>query len=511
MARAQTKPLSELVQLLRPLSPRCYGDQSVLVSSVTEDSRSVGQGSLFVARVGQRSDGRTYVDQAFERGARAVLCTGRHSVAQEPRLEVDELEKAWAITAQYLAGEPSEHLAVVGITGTNGKTTVASLVAQALTHAARAGERPQLVARLGTLGFFVGDELVNDSLTTPQPDGLAKALSTALERGAQTCVMEVSSHALAQERPFGVRFSTVAFTNLSQDHLDYHGSLQEYAAAKFKLFTDHRYRNAVVNVNDAHGQKLRSLAHDVLTVSADPSAEADLRCLSVRFDLEGTRATIEFRRGDDRHQGELVSPLLGSYNLENLLVAMGVLLAEEVPFDLAIRGLGLAKAVPGRMERCETNEDDIVALVDYAHTPDALAKALDAIRALSPREVVCVFGCGGDRDREKRPKMARAVAERADRIWLTSDNPRTEDPLRIMIDAERGLLETSAQVVREPERKKAIADAVLAARPGGVVLIAGKGHERYQLVGDRVLPFDDREEVVRALAVRRQRGGSGAA
>ncbi len=488
--------LRELAGRLVGCGAQVIGDDSVSVNHVTEDSRRIRAGSLFVARRGQKSDGTQFVSAAFENGASAILCEKNGGVTAEPRLEVNDLRQAWGQCAQELYSRPADSLKMVGITGTNGKTTVASLVAQALNSLG------ELVARSGTLGFFIGEERLGDSLTTPQPDQLAEALAIAHASGAAAAIMEVSSHALDQKRVAGIRFSVGAVTNLSQDHLDYHGSMEAYGEAKARLFAEPRPLFQVLNIDDAFGRRLAERLPEAILISAQGATEASIRCEEVVFGRDGIRAQIT----SGTAQLDLFSPLLGRHNLENLLVAWGILEALGVSPVEAARCLGQARGVAGRLERCESSEDDVTVVVDYAHTPDALDRALRTLLDLDYEEVICVFGCGGDRDRKKRIPMGQAAALLADQVILTSDNPRTEDPMAILEDVRPGLEAARRSPVIEVNRHLAIKQAILDAAPGAVVLIAGKGHEDYQLIGSQILHFDDREEARNALALRRAQG-----
>lgn len=490
-ARPPALTLEALLEGLVDCSPVLVGDGTTVVSGVTEDSRRARPGTLFVARPGLRTDGSSYVASAMSAGASAVLCGKGSGIEAKPRIEVEDLRGAFGICAQMMSGRPSEGLACIGITGTNGKTTVACIVEQALRHLGRS------VGRLGTLGFFLNGEKRGDTLTTPQPDHLAQCLFEAKTSGADSMVLEVSSHAIDQQRIRGVRFTVAAFTNLSQDHLDYHKTMRAYGDTKARLFREYEPAARVINLDDDFGRKLAAEFADVVTVSAgDPLAT--VFASRAEFTRLGLSATIVSQGGEI----VLHSSLIGRHNLENLLVAWGILKCLNVPPRSVADALSAARGVPGRLERCDTEVDDVVVVVDYAHTPDALSRALATLKELEYPEVVCVFGCGGDRDRSKRPLMGAAARAGADRVYLTSDNPRSEDPLAILADVRPGLL--GAQFVEEVDRRQAITGAVLSAKPGAVVLIAGKGHEDYQLIGDQVLHFDDREEAQRALSERRQ-------
>ncbi len=501
---AMTRPipvvtLSQLEKELSGTHARVRGDGNVALVDVTQDSRRIRPGALFVARRGKVVDGTALVPEALDRGAVAVLCERGTVEADCPLLEVDDLSLATALAAHSVHGKPSEALRVVGITGTNGKTTTAFLLEHALTVL---GDTP---ARLGTLGFTIAGRLEEETLTTPQGDDLARFVARARAEGASSFVMEVSSHALEQGRVRGLRFFVGALSNLSQDHLDYHETMEAYAAAKRRLFADYSPQFSVINVDDAFGAEVAAGIPDAITVSRTGGTErpATIACEEITQSRSGLRAKVRVREDSI----DFSSKLVGWHNLDNLLLALGCLVALGHEPARAARALESAPGVPGRLERCDGPDDDITVLVDYAHTPDALRRALDAVRDLTDGDLVCVFGCGGDRDRGKRPLMGLAAAGVAQRVVLTSDNPRSEDPESIISDILPGVADASGNVLVEVDRRKAIARSIAEAKPGDLVLVAGKGHETYQLVGDQVLDFDDREEARRALAERR--GGRG--
>ncbi|HEY6560681.1 MAG TPA: UDP-N-acetylmuramoyl-L-alanyl-D-glutamate--2,6-diaminopimelate ligase [Polyangiaceae bacterium] len=490
--------LHELVQWLAPVRGRLVGDGSVIARGLHQDSRKVERGDVFLARMGSRSDGTQFVSSAVRRGAVAVLLERGSAIpaSSVPVIEVSDIRLGGALAAEALYGFPSRALNVVGITGTNGKTTSAWLAAEALEAA---GARP---GKLGTLGFFFKREELESALTTPESDEVARAMANVRARGGTHFVMEVSSHALAQARVDAVRFSVAAFTNLTQDHLDYHESMDAYGAAKERLFAELAPGRAVVNVDDAFGTQLAERGGaSVLRVSRNQAS--DVCCERVAVSARGISATVRLPSGSV----ELESPLVGAHNLDNLLLALAIVEASGLDVRAAARGLAHVHAVPGRLERCDLPCDDVTVLVDYAHTPDALERVLTAARTLTRDRVLCVFGCGGDRDATKRPKMGEVVARLADFVVVTSDNPRSERPERIAADIEPGVREHATPFEVELDRKAAIERAVLEAEPGDVVLIAGKGHEPYQIVGADVRRFDDRVEARRALALRRERLG----
>jgi UDP-N-acetylmuramoyl-L-alanyl-D-glutamate--2,6-diaminopimelate ligase len=495
-----TLPAQDEVSLLHVglalarFAPKLDGDGAVRVSGVRQDSRRVEPGDLFVARAGERSAALDFVPEALRRGAVALLV--EHGTDAKvfglPVLEVRDVRAALAHAAERVYGWPSKKLALVGITGTNGKTTTCCLLEHALGVL---GARP---ARLGTLGFSFGGEQTEGELTTPEADDLSRSIASVAGAGGTHFVMEVSSHALSLSRVDALQFRVAAFTNLTQDHLDFYASLEDYGAAKARLFTELAPASSVVGIDGAFGVWLAERARGhVLTTGRSP--HATVRPLSATIDALGVRADVTTPSGDTR----LESRLSGEHNLENLLTALGVLLELGYEPAAAARALASAPSVPGRLERCDEDSDDIRVFVDYAHTPDALGRVLSAVSRITAGELVCVFGCGGDRDAGKRPKMGAAVAQAAARAILTSDNPRSEEPAAIATQVEVGLREGPAHYEIELDRARAIERAVLEAHPGDSVLIAGKGHEPYQIVGSERRAFDDRVEARRALAARR--------
>jgi UDP-N-acetylmuramoyl-L-alanyl-D-glutamate--2,6-diaminopimelate ligase len=470
------------------------GDGNVRVRGVRQDSRRVQPGELFVARQGGQTSGAAHALGAAAAGAVALMLERGEPLpaTRLPLLEVSNVKRALALAAEAVYGFPSRALDVIGVTGTNGKTTTTFLIEQGLS---RAGARP---ARLGTLGFEMDGHRFGETLTTPEGDDIARCLLEVKARGGSHLVMEVSSIAVVQERVSGLRFKSAAFTNLTQDHLDFHGSMQAYGEAKAELFTRLSPEHSVIHVGDAFGAELaQRVQRGLLTVARH--APAAVHAKSVSSSARGLRAELVTPHGDC----VLLSPLVGEHNLENLLVALGVLLGLGVSPSDACAALNQAPQVPGRLERVDGADDDVTVLVDYAHTPDALSRVLAAVRALGAGRVLCVFGCGGDRDPKKRPLMGEAVGRGADYAIVTSDNPRSEEPRAIIDAIVPGLQAAAADYEIEIERAVAIEKAILSARAGDVVLLAGKGHEDYQIVGTEKHHFDDREQARRALAKRR--------
>lgn len=486
--------LTDLLGVLASEAPRLVGEGGTSVRGVRQDSRRVEAGDLFVARSGGKVSGVEFAQAAIERGAAALIVERGAPLPtlSVPMIEVADARSALALAAEAVYGQPSRALAFVGITGTNGKTTTSWLVERALTGA---GQKP---ARLGTVGFAFDGQAIDSNLTTPEADDISRYAAQVRDAGGTHFVMEVSSIALSLERVRGLRFQVAAFSNLTQDHLDFHGTLAEYGETKARLFTDLNPAVSVINVDDPFGAKLASRARGrVIRVSKRPGADLFPKQISV--DAQGIAGTLHTPSGEV----ELRSRLVGEHNLENLLLCLGILSGLQIDLTQAARALGDAPQVPGRLERCDEPGDELLVLVDYAHTPDALERVLVAARSMTKGRVICVFGCGGDRDPQKRPQMGGAVGRLADYAVVTNDNPRSEEPRAIASAIEFGLREMDAQYVVELDRARAIEIAIAKAEPGDVVLIAGKGHEPYQLIGDQTLAFDDRVEARRALRARR--------
>lgn len=486
---------------------KLVGDGKVVVGGVRHDSRATEAGDLFVAIAGADHDGADYHEGAVERGAVAVLAE-RQLPVSVPLLISSNARRDLASASEIVYGHPTKALRTVGITGTNGKTTVAHLLEDAI---AGAGHAPAL---MGTTGCRIGGQTVPAQHTTPEADDISRFARRAVGSGSTHLVMEVSSHGLAHHRVDAVSFEVAAFTNLTQDHLDFHGTLEAYGAAKARLFTELRPRVCVVNVDDAFGQELaESLGGRVIRCSAGANSEAEVWVGSSSLDGTGIAASFETPSG----RFELRSPLVGAHNLENLAVTLGCAEALGLPMDKVVRALASSVGSPGRLERI-TRDESFGVFVDYAHTPDALRRVLDALRPLATSRLIAVFGAGGDRDTSKRAPMGEAAVHGADVVVITSDNPRSEAPERIVEAIEQGTrraggvhvtldaLATAARgVTTVLDRHEAIHHAIAAAKEGDIVLIAGKGHETTQTVGTSVIPFDDREQAREALAARVER------
>ena len=498
---AQPCRLGELLRHIGEVPAAIHGDSAVVVRGVSADSRTVGEGDLFVALPGTRTDGARYIADACARGAVAVVA----ETVPPPGVtwvETSAPSRFLARVAAHLHGDPTHDLTMVGVTGTNGKTTVTYLL-EAMWCAA-----DLCPGVIGTISYRFGGDIIPAPLTTPPAPELFARLAAMRHGGATHVAMEVSSHALVQHRVEGVAWDVAVFTNLGRDHLDFHRDADDYFRAKALLFralerSAKPRRTAVVNAVDPRGRELlRDLRVPALTFGAGGDVRAERLAMTLdgsTFDLVLGAARVRVR-----------SPLVGAGHVENVLAAAATAQALGVPVAAIVRGVETFAGVPGRLEAVQVGQPFTV-LVDYAHTPDALAGVLGSLRPMVSGRLFCVFGCGGDRDRGKRPLMGAVVARAVDLAVLTSDNPRTEDPLAIIADAEPGL--AAGGIARlatldgggrgyiiEPDRPRAIAAAIAAARAGDCVVIAGKGHEDYQIVGTTKLPFDDRAEARRALA-----------
>jgi UDP-N-acetylmuramoyl-L-alanyl-D-glutamate--2,6-diaminopimelate ligase len=492
--------LTELAREIRG-ETTISGDEGTHVTGVQHDSRHVQPGDLFVVRKGATHDGRAFVDTAREKGAVALLAaTGLELSSPLPTLRVPDIADGMAFAAAAVYGHPAFGLDVIGVTGTNGKTTTTHLIRAAIDGA----YGKMVTGTVGTVGHRFAGKTIAAAHTTPESDELARILAAMKREGATHVAMEVSSIALVLRRVAAVRFRVAAFTNLTQDHLDFHNTMEEYAAAKMELFTTMAPGLAVVNIDDPFGAKIAAVCKcKVLRVRTKPgNSDADVYPESVTASADGMKIVARIP-GPMSGRIDFRTRLVGAHNVENLLVALGVVSALDLDVQKAANALEHETGAPGRLERCDGPEDDVVVLVDYAHTPDALTRAVDAVRA-SAKRVICIFGCGGDRDPTKREPMGRAAAA-ADYVVVTSDNPRSEEPAAIAEAARKGVAAVGTPYEVEVDRARAIEKAVLQAKPGDVVLIAGKGHEDYQIIGTEKRPFDDRIEARNALTKRRAR------
>lgn len=463
------------------------GDLDCEVRGLAIDSRRVGTGFVFVAVVGEITDGHRFLDEAQKKGAVAVVSEKPPRDLGMTWIQTPDARRASGLLASTMAGEPAKKMGLVGVTGTNGKTTIAYLLDAVL------GRLHPPSAMMGTVVHSIGDEIRPARFTTPEAPEIQTFLARAVGEGCKYGVLEVSSHGLALGRAEGTEFACAVFTNLSRDHLDFHRDMEDYFAAKRILFDRYLRPNAttVIGIDDSFGVRLaESLSGPVTTFGFNP--KADLRVEDIDANFEGLRLSF-------RERGELLkldSPLIGRHNALNLLAAYGAARAMGFETKNLLRILGQATGAPGRYEKVEAGQPFSI-IVDYAHTDDALRNLLETTRSLPHRRITTVFGCGGDRDSSKRPLMGAMAGRLSDYVVLTSDNPRSEDPLAIIREIELGTkgARSTAEILIEPDRRKAIGIAVSLAGPGDVVLVTGKGHESYQIIRDQVLPFDDRQVV----------------
>ena len=478
------------------------------IKSVHYRAQQVQRGGLFVAIAGHAADGHNYVDEAVKRGAVAVL-SQKEITGKTINIRVADTRQALADIAACFFDYPSQRLTVIGITGTNGKTTTAYLVESMLQQA---GYR---VGVIGTINYRYADKIFANPVTTPESLDLQRILADMQQAGISHVVMEASSHAIDLQRIRNCWFDAAVFINLSQDHLDFHGDMQSYWASKKKLFTDYLVDGpkrdravAVINCNSPNGKELANILQ-VPVIRTGSAPDDIVRSLNAQFDLNGTSGEIATPGGIFQFESKLV----GRHNLENILCATGVGSALNLSTGDMKSGIEAVSAIPGRLERIENNTGRFV-YVDYAHTPDALRNVIDALRMVMANRIICVFGCGGDRDSTKRPLMGKIAAQLCDLSVVTSDNPRTENPAAIIDQIIKGVQRlknrcylpadlhngfTDKGYVVEADRRRAIQLAIKVSEPGDTVLIAGKGHETYQILGTSTIAFDDREETRKAL------------
>ncbi|MBJ6363153.1 UDP-N-acetylmuramoyl-L-alanyl-D-glutamate--2,6-diaminopimelate ligase [Paenibacillus sp. GCM10012307] len=485
------------------LTSQLIGDGALIINGIETDSRKAGPGNLFICLPGHTVDGHDYAGDAIAKGA-AALVVERLLPLEVPQLLVKDSRQAMAVLSNAFFGTPSRRLKLIGVTGTNGKTTTTYLIERILNDA---GSKPGVI---GTIEMRYAGQVFPMSGTTPEALDLQRSLNHMAEAGTDYCVMEVSSHALEQGRVKGCHYRTAIFTNLTQDHLDYHGSMDQYAAAKGLLFSrlgneyaqaESERSYAVFNADDPASRQLSGLTSaEVITYGID--SEADVRASQIRITAKGTSFIVHTFKGE----AEITMQMVGKFNIYNALAAITAGLIEGIPLGQLKRSLESVSGVPGRVEAVDGGQPFAV-IVDYAHTPDGLDNVLRAVKEFAPGQIVCVFGCGGDRDRTKRPLMGKIAARYADYTIVTSDNPRAEEPSGILREIEQGLIEDGISTERYTlieDRKQAIQKAVEMASPDDVVLIAGKGHETYQIIGEQTVDFDDRliaKEAIRSLGL----------
>ena len=476
----------KLADLLRDVPVReVHGDTNIDITSVTPDSRLVTKGALFVAIPGTAKDGSAFIPQAIEKGAAAIVAE-----SGDATVLVDDARAALSLIAANFYGRPADQLSLVGVTGTSGKTTTTRMIESIFD----ASGNP--VGLIGTIEYRAGEERLTADRTTPDAVVLQEWFAKMVEAGVKHAVMEVSSHALALKRTHGVRFAAAVFTNLSREHFDFHKDFEDYFAAKRILFDqiDRTRQTAVVNIDDDYGRRLANeLGANALTFG---ELQGDIRRADdFAITVEGLRGTVLTPHGDIRVE----SNLIGLPNLYNWLGAIGAALVVGVPVNEIEAGIRNLQSVRGRFERVGDAKPTVI--VDYAHKPDALEKLLHAVRDIAGgRRIAIVFGCGGDRDRGKRPQMGEIAARLADHVVVTSDNPRSEDPQAIIEEIAKGI--AGKDVLKIRDRREAIEKTIAEAGEDDVIVIAGKGHETYQVIGDQVVHFDDREEAEFALKKR---------
>jgi UDP-N-acetylmuramoyl-L-alanyl-D-glutamate--2,6-diaminopimelate ligase len=488
--------MAEVLAIPAWRSPDMKMLQGLSLQEITSDSREVKPGVAFAAFRGEGRDGRDFIPDAVARGASAILWDAQgfqwRSEWQVPNAAVPDLKSMIGAIASNIYGRPSEKLWIVGVTGTNGKTSSSTWIAESLDNLGRRS------AVIGTLGNGLVGKLATSIHTTPDAIRLQRLFAEFVNQGVSSVAMEASSHGLVQGRVNGVAFDVALFTNLSRDHLDYHGDMVSYGAAKAKLFAMPGLRHAVINIDDQFGEMLTEFLEDsALPITTYGIDGGDVAGLNLDISASGIRMDVVWHD----QLVPLASTLLGAFNAHNILGVIGVLLASGVSLDDAVREAAELQPVPGRLQQLGGKNQPTVA-IDYAHTPDALEKVLKTLRPVvaEGHRLICVFGCGGDRDRGKRPQMGAVVAELADVVIVTSDNPRTESPDAIIDDIVAGITAQNFNVIED--REEAIQQAIQMAVPGDVVLLAGKGHETYQEIQGVRRPFSDLDIASRLLATK---------
>lgn len=474
------------------------GDQNVSIQDITADSRAVKPNSLFIALDGATVDGHNYINKAVAAGAVAVIVSKPVTVPDDVCvITVSDTRQAMMACVPYFFDSPANRMRMVGVTGTNGKTTTTHMI----RHILKA--QGHKVGVIGTVHIMIGDTSYPIHNTTPDVVDLQHILHQMVQENVEYCVMEVSSHALALGRVSGVEFDTAVFTNLTQDHLDFHKTFENYLAAKCKLFEQvsapnqvKNNKGAVINIDDSYGHRVMEKT-TAPTITYSTLGKGTLNASDVHMSTKNSQYTVNYK-------GESYPVSMnttGLFNVYNTLAAIGACLQEGISMEAIDTALKTFSSVPGRFELIEEGQDFAV-VVDYAHTPDGLQNILETAKAIKENRIIIVFGCGGDRDATKRPIMGRIAAEYGDKIYVTSDNPRTEDPVQIVKDVEVGVKEvlrdgTSYEVI--VDRREAINHAIHDAKAGDIVIIAGKGHENYQILKNETIHFDDREEARKAL------------
>ncbi len=451
------------------------------ISSVTDDSRKVRNSSVFVCVKGKKNDGHDYARKALERGAAVVICD--HNIGIRNCIVVENTREAYALMCANYYGNCHRKLKMIGVTGTNGKTTTTFIIKKILE------ENGYKVGVIGTVNVMIGNEKYPSDYTTPNPSVLHRYLYMMKMAGCDVCIIEASSQALSQERTYGIHFDIGVFTNLTREHLDYHGSMEEYAKAKAILMQNSSV--CIINADDSYAEMMkRNAAEKVVTYAVD--SNADIKAENVKLNHGGVVYTLVCESG----RYEIAYDVIGKFSVYNSLAALAVGIVMKADMKRAVRAVAEMKTVRGRIEKIPNNRN-IHILIDFAHTPDSLENVLKTVRDIYDKRIITVFGCGGDRDRTKRPLMGRIACKYSDLVYVTSDNPRTEDPDRIIDDIVGDIDKNN--YVRIADRTQAIKAAIVEAEPGDTVLIAGKGHERYQILGTEKIHYDEREIVKQIL------------
>jgi UDP-N-acetylmuramoyl-L-alanyl-D-glutamate--2,6-diaminopimelate ligase len=495
-------PMKRVEDIVKVISPiRVEGPQTAEVCHITADSRTVQEGSLFICLVGATVDGHSFVEKAVQDGAVAVVVSKPVAVPDHVAvIYVEDTRQALQAAVPFFYDYPASKMRMIGVTGTNGKTTTTHIIAHLLRS------QGYTVGVIGTVHILIDDQSYPIHNTTPDVADLQQILQQMVDAGVTHCIMEVSSHALALGRTAGVEYDTAVFTNLTQDHLDFHKTFDNYLAAKAKLFKQvsasyqvKEGKGAVINVDDAYGQAIVDVTTSpMITYSTEGKGSMNASDLTV------TAKSSQFTLNYDGQSYPISTKIAGMFNVYNTLAAVGATLYEGLSMEEIVKGLATFTAVPGRFELIEEGQDFAV-VVDYAHTPDGLENILQTAKKIVENHILVVFGCGGDRDATKRPIMGRIAAQFGDRVFVTSDNPRTEDPVQIVKDVEVGVREGLHDDVTYEvivDRREAIHKAIAEATTGDVVIIAGKGHEDYQILKDETIHFDDREVAREALKER---------
>ncbi|MFW6134539.1 MAG: UDP-N-acetylmuramoyl-L-alanyl-D-glutamate--2,6-diaminopimelate ligase [Elusimicrobiota bacterium] len=476
----------KIKELFEHHNPAQYtGEIEREITGIETDSRKVEPGNIFFALKGEKTHGRNYIEEALEKGAAAIVSDKKYGVQEILEIVVSDPREVLSLWSAAFYRFPSKEMEIIGVTGTNGKTTVSNLIYRILLEQGRAG-------LIGTSGYFYDSKKGKFSMTTPQPYELHMLFREMLDKGVKKVVMEVSSHALDLKRVRHVEFSSGIFTNLTRDHLDYHLTFENYYLSKFKLFgllKEQKKENSIINIDDSYGRRMvDDLKYTPATYGI--KRDSDYKGETKKLDLKGSEFKVISNKGEE----SLKVNLLGEFNVYNCLAAIAWAVEGGIDMTTTCRVISEVSPVPGRLEIIKKGgKSDKTIMVDYAHTPNALENVLSMLKKIKAKRLICVFGCGGDRDREKRPLMGRVAGVYSDVVYLTSDNPRTEDPTRILLDIEVGVRDTGTMYYVIPDREEAIKKAIKGAGDGDCILIAGKGDEEFQIVGEKKIPFSDRQ------------------